>query len=244
MLTQFLLAAAVVAFCSCVQAAVGFSYSLFAIPLLLWIGFSLPEAVALAIVTSAFQQVYAVACLRRSVEWKLLPLPLLAGVLGLPLGVLALRHLAGQASDTVRFWIGVLVLAVLLLRWLLQVPPRDRVAPAWGAVAGFCSGVLAGLASIGGPPIVLWIHSHRWPGDRLRGTMLAFFLALLPFQLAIFMVAFGREVASQIGLGVLLLPVTTAGAWLGLRLGAWMPDATLRRVAYALLVFLAATLIF
>lgn len=234
-LTQYAFAAILFLVCGAIQSAVGFAFSLFVLPMLLMLDLSLQEAVTLAILGSTVQRLFSVHQLRASVDWRGLWRMALMLIASLPVGILLLRLLAAQPSMTVRQWIGGLVLAALVLWLLVRPTPRPRVAPIWGYLAACAGGVLCGLANIGGPPLVLWVHSHDWPNEKTRVTILALSLPLVPFQLVMLYGLFGTSILTTLAGGLILTPCVLAGGWLGLRLGKRVSPARLRQVAFALL---------
>ncbi len=240
---QLLLVSAILALCSLVQSAVGFAFNLLALPLLLSIGLSLPEAVLLATLGASFQKIHAVLALRRSIIWHACLLLLVTSAVTLPAGILVLRGLARVDPRWIRAGVGGFVLVALAAVWALRVTPRERLHWGWGVLAGSVSGFLSGLTSTGGPPIVLYVHAHRWRNPQMRATMLAQALALAPLQLSAYFGAFGRELYPAARLGLYSLPAVLLGTWLGLALGHALSETVLRRVTYAILVVLSLSLL-
>ena len=95
-----------------------------------------------------------------------------AGLLGVPLGVIALS----SASATVlRVSITALILvlaavATLNVRWAL---PRPRMI---GPMLGFVVGALLTTTGIGGPLMVLFLLAKDWPRDAVRASLSFYFL--------------------------------------------------------------------
>ena len=132
---------------------------------------------------------------------------------------------------------------MLLLQWLWRVKPRDVLARGWGFLAAACSGVLAGFANIGGPPLILWIHSQKWSNERNRVTIPAMSLPLVPFQFAMLLAAFGRSILPSAAQLMVLVPAVAAGSMVGLALGPRLSGPWLRTVAYVLLTITCLTCI-
>ncbi len=238
-----LIGAAVLAFCSALQSAVGFGFALFSVPAMLLLGWPLPESVVIASLGSFVQRVQAVVHLRRDVHWGQLAGPIALALLGLPLGVGLLRLLSEADRGTVRQILGGLILAVVVVQRVWRVRPRERLHRAWGWVAGFCSGILSGLASIGGPPLVLWVHAHHWPNPRLRVTIPAITIPCTPLQIALILGAFGLGVLPSLPEAAVFLPAIVGGTVGGLAMGHRMAVHHVRLAAYMLLLLLCATAI-
>jgi uncharacterized membrane protein YfcA len=221
--------------CSAIQSTVGFAFTLFALPILLWVGIDLPSAVMMTIVGSMVQRLLAVHHLRRSVDWRGLAPLMLFGLGALPLGILTLKLLSQQRVDTIRQVIGALILAAVATKVLLRIRPRDRVRRGWGYAAAAASGYLGGLANMTGPPFLLWVHSHRWANEQCRVALLAFTLPMVPVQIALLLGAYGVELVAPAVLAAVLGPLAALGCMAGLRLGRRLPIDMLRVVAFALL---------
>lgn len=185
-----------------IQATVGFGYALLSAPLVALVA---PELVPAPIMVSSALLSLATALHERAeidrpgVRWALLgrvPGVALAGWVATRLG----------ASDLSAVF-GVLVLAAVGLSLSgLHV----RASAASLSVAGFVSGVMGTLTSIGGPPIAL-VYQHA-AAPRLRASLNAYFAAgscmsLLGLSLV------GHFGARELWAGVSLLPGCAAG-WL------------------------------
>lgn len=228
---------------SLLQAAVGFGFSLVVVPLLLSAGFGAPEAVSASVIAALGQRVFALRHLHRAVDWRTLWPMMLIGMLSLPLGVAALHHVSGMRQSVVRQVIGLCILVLILVQWLGKVEPRDSLAAGWGYLASFFAGLLSGFASIGGPPIVLWILAHRWSTERIRITVSAYTLAFVPLQVVLLGAVFGRTAFVGMGKAVVVMPLTLLGAWVGLRVGARFERPLLRTIVRLVLLVIVLSLI-
>jgi uncharacterized protein len=238
-MTQIVLAGIILCFSAAVQSAVGFGFGLFCLTLLLTTGYTAPQAIAIIITGSIMVQVYSVSSLRRAVDWRQLAPMMVIGALTLPLGIITLLVISDLDKDCVKQLAGLLVLTVVGVQQFWKVKPVERLRPAWGYLAAAVSGFLSGSASIGGPPIILWAHAHRWPPEKLRVTMMGFCLPLAPIQVAIFMATFGSAVFSHMLIGIMLVPTTAVGTWAGLRIGKNLPEKQLRLIVQILLCALS-----
>jgi uncharacterized membrane protein YfcA len=165
------------------------------------------------------------------------------GLVALPLGVYSLYRVSLLSQPFMKQIIGTLILILLLLQWRGVIKSREKIAAAWGYLAGFFSGYLNGLANIGGPPLVLWILSQRWPNEKMRVTPIAFSIVFVPFQLFFMGLAFGQRMWAPLLNAILLTPLVLAGTWLGLKLGEKISEAHLRIYMRLLLVFISLSTI-
>lgn len=238
-LHQLVLSGATLFAAGLLQSIVGFGFSLFALPALLFIGLSLPESVATCLISGFAQRIFLFPTLRDSVDWRAIRPIMLCGLSAIPVGTLLLRGVANLPPSTVRQIVGTIIILCLLLQWFGKIQPRESVHKAWGWLAGIASGLLTGFANIGGPPIVLWILAHRFPQEKMRATCLLLFLAFAPFQILILPMVFGKEVLLAFGGALLLVPLVMAGSWIGLRLGRQLADGHMRLAMQALLLVIA-----
>ena len=234
-------AAAVLCAGALLQSAAGFGFGLFAVPALLVMGFPLPQAVMLCVAGSALQKVLAVHSLRSHVPWRRLRPLIISGLITLPAGLWMMQRLSAAGKDTTGGVVALLIVSLLLLRRLAAPQGKEVLHPAWGVAAGAASGVLNGIANIGGPPVVLWSLAHRWSNQRLRVTTLAQSLVFVPFQVAVMALIFGGGVLKALAWGVILSPLVVSGTRVGLSLGQRVPVARLRLGMEILLLLMAVS---
>ena len=158
----------------------GFAFSALCGALLFHVMDSPVYAVQVMIVCSIAIQLFSVAALWRSIDWRSLPIFLIGGVLGVPAGVYLLLHLQ---SDVYRHVIGGLLIAYggyLLLRW---PAPSLRLGPLSDACAGFLGGLTGGLAGFPGAFVTIWCGMKGWDKARQRGVYQPFILGMQPITL-------------------------------------------------------------
>lgn len=224
---------------SMVQGMVGFASGMVLIPLLLIVGTTLSEAVAISAVAAFAQNLLGLYALRREVPFRESVRPILVRFLALPVGIWALTLSGDLDRDQVRQIVGAVVLGTLVL--VLRTPDRkrQRYPAVWDWLAFSSSGFLVGFCGIGGPPIVMWAMAQGWPPARTRGFLfLVFFSSMFP-QLALLGLAYGRAIGPAMLLGVVGAPVVLAGTYLGLRIGRHFSPRVLRRVSFAILAAMA-----
>ncbi|MCC7409380.1 MAG: sulfite exporter TauE/SafE family protein [Phycisphaeraceae bacterium] len=222
-----------------IQSAVGFGCALFAVPIMVLAGLSLPQAIAVTLTTMVVQTIWNLQGGWREVPWaKTLPLFLLR-LAFLPVGIWLLTLLAAVPKDQIKAVVGLAVLVALAMQTGLRVKPRPSVPWGWTAAAGASSGLVTGLVGMGGPPIVLWVMAHDWPARTARAFIWAVFLELMPINLAMLAIKFGKPTAMMIPLGLAMTPVVLLAATLGARLGDKLSRKTLRLAATLLLVVIA-----
>jgi uncharacterized protein len=175
-----------------------------------------------------------------AIEWKRVAPFVLPGLVGVPLGTLLVPQV-----DPKIFKIGIGLFLILYSAYALtrktykSVPRGGRIAD--GAV-GFGGGVLAGLAGLPGPPLIVWTDLHGYTKHYRRSVLQTFNLSILFAALVAH--AFSGLLTKQVGLAaVAALPGTVCGAWLGSRAYKRLGDSGFRQVILVLLCLSGITLI-
>lgn len=222
-----------------IQSSSGFGFGLFIIPILLFFGFSLAPTVIIVVIGSAIQKMMAVNYLKEHLDWKEMMPFIIIGLIGLPLGIYAMFKVSHMSQPAVKQVIGGLVLLMLVLHWQGAIKSRELVPKLWGYIAGFFAGLLNGFANIGGPPVVLWTLAHRWSNPKMRGTIIAFSLIFVPFQLILMLITFGSVMFNPILKALILSPAVLLGTWIGLKIGEKISHDHLRIYMQVLLLLIA-----
>lgn len=238
---QILEAGIIIFLGSILQGAIGFGIGLFSIPIMVWAGIGLPATIAIVTVASGLQTGWSWQRTRDHLPWRD-PVPItIVRLLAMPLGIVALGVLSGQGQGVAKQVVGAAIIVILAAQWIFQVKPRQHLAPAWMWVAGLSSGFLTGMISMGGPPLVMWVMAHDWPGRRARAFLWESFLIATPFMMALLGWQFGRAMIIPMLFGAILTPLIVAGSAVGLRVGAMMNRVHLRFAMTILLLIIAVT---
>jgi hypothetical protein len=138
-------------------------------------------------------------------QWRIVRPTLMASLAGVAIGVGLLSWLGGQAVQALRALLGVAILACAGLM-LLRTAPRPALSGQRGfALAGAVSGVMSGLFSSPGPPLVY--HLYRQPLERhvVHQCLLLVFTANAALRLALVLAA-GRLSGRAVALGACAVP--------------------------------------
>jgi hypothetical protein len=134
----------------------------------------------------------------------------------------------------VRLGVGAIVVfsALLLVRDVRLPGANTR----WGTlVAGSASGALSTSTGLAGPPIVLLLASRGLPKHEFRGTSALYFLPISVAGLAV--LAFrGLVDASEVPLGLLLIPAAIAGKAVGTALLGHVSERAFRAITLGLVI--------
>ncbi len=237
---RFYVAGGVLFASAALQSTVGFGYSLFSVPLMMFAGFSLPQTVAIAIIGSTCQRSFFAWKMREHIGYRQCWPVALAAILALPLGVWIQFQMNETISPArIRQFIGIFILIAIGIRLAVRVPPQDHLHWFWGILAGGFSGITHGAANVGGPPLVLWAHSHSWKQEQLRVAALAISIPMIPFQLLLQYIAYGSPMLTAMLLGLTLGPASILGNVLGMKLGRKLSVRVLRILVFSLLAVIA-----
>jgi uncharacterized membrane protein YfcA len=189
----------------------GFGFGLAAVPLLSLV---LPPAKVVPFVV-VLQVIVGVIGLRSA--WPLCNWRAVCGlspgmVLGIPIGVMMLTAFG---ANSVRLAIGGVILASVLLLWrgLRLAPSPSRMLT---ASIGLAAGVMNGLASMGGPPIVVYLIASSPRAAVVRATSIVYFMlaAMMSLLLMVGKGLIDREILLwSLASAPVLIAGTYAGNW-------------------------------
>lgn len=96
----------------------------------------------------------------------------MASIVGIPLGVRALRSLD---EDLLLGVLGAIMTGYALYALFnFKLPRLDH--PLWAFIFGFIAGLLSGAYSTGGPPAIIYGHCRRWQPEEFKSNLQGFFL--------------------------------------------------------------------
>src|ERR671916_1665710 len=208
----------------------GFGLALISTPLLLFV-YEPRTVIVLTAIFSIFISGAVVLDSWRDAYGRLALALLLPALAGIVVGAEILRTVD---PVYIRLAIGVIVVfsALLLLRDVRLPGAGSR----WGPlVAGSASGALSTSTGLAGPPIVLLLASRDLPKHEFRGTSALYFLPMSLIGLAV-LVFRGLVEASEVPLGLLLIPAAIAGKALGTALLGRVSERTFRAITLGLVI--------
>ena len=190
-------------------------------------------AAALVAACSVVGQAQSLYTVRREITWHRAWPFLAGGILGVPVGVAALRSIDAQ---TLKVFLGVFLIgyAGLMLGF------RRFPTIAWGGRAadgmvGFGGGALGGVAGLSGPLPTIWCGLRGWKADDQRAVYQPFNLVILAIVLCTY-VTQGIMTEQVWGLVLMCLPATILGAYLGIRMYGRVNDQQFRALVLWLLL--------
>ncbi len=158
---------------ACTRGLFGFGDSLVAVPLLMLIVEPTTAVVVIALMALS-QGVLMIAREWRDIDWSASRSLLFAAMVGVPLGMLALKSLP---VVWVKRALGAMLMAYATRSLIGAKLPELRSGRA-AAVAGFTAGALGAAYHLPGPPVILYSAMARWDAAKTRATLQSFFTPL------------------------------------------------------------------
>ncbi len=209
MIETLLIAVFGVFFAALLRGFTGFGFGLAAVPLLS-LALAPARVVPFVVVLQAIVGVGGLRSAWRLCDWRAVRGLSPGLVLGIPIGV---AMLTGLRANPVRLAIGGVILASVVLLWRgFRLPPRPSHVVT--AAFGLAAGVMSGLASMGGPPILLYLMAMSHRAAVVRASSIIYFMisAMLSLLLMTWQGLIDREILSW---SIASVPVLIAGTFAG-----------------------------
>ncbi|MDY0745726.1 sulfite exporter TauE/SafE family protein [Paucibacter sp. R3-3] len=234
---------ACVALATCIQNLTGFAFSLVLLGLVAL--FDLVPVIDAANAATVLTLVNAASFFRMNrlqPEWRVIKPSLLPSLVGVAIGVALLAWLSGNAVQVLRGLLGLAIVgcAVLLM---LDAKPRRSVsgAPAFAAV-GLASGLMGGLFSSAGPPMVYHMYRQPLPRELVKQCLILMFAINQVLRLLLVLLS-GHFSWKSALLSAGALPVVHGVGWLQHRYMPPVSAAAVRRVVCVLLLLSGGSLL-
>lgn len=179
-----------------------------------------PQAAAIALPLLTVGDVFGLAALVRERDRAALAVLLPSGLVGIAVG----WWLFGVASPRVMAtFVGVITLAFVAQRLLLQPAREARTPPRWvGWLAGTVSGITSFATHAGGPPVAFYLLPMKLAPTVFAATSAVFFAAInaskwVPYA------TLGLIDWTNMGTALVLAPVAALGVWIGVKLLRRLP---------------------
>ena len=196
------------------------------------------EAVPLLLVCSITTQLFSVASLWRTMQWRQC-LPYLAGgLVGIPVGA---RLLENFNSHTFAAGFGLFLICYstyMLLRPNLAFRAGGRFAE---VAAGFAGGITGGATAFPGAIPTIWCNIRGLSKVEQRGIVQPFIL-LMQIATLVYFSKMGILASGTWTSYIWCLPAVIGGTWLGLKLFNRVDDVRFRRLILLFLLVSGATL--
>ncbi len=219
------------------QGVVGFGLALISMPLLVGlVGFQV--AAPLVALVGLVSQIVMITYYRQAVKLSAITPLAIGSVIGIPLGVLALKSVDEAIFSSV---LGVLVIGYAVYE--LVTPRLPELSHAgWGYAFGLAGGVLTGAFNTGGPPLVVYGTCRRWLHDEFKGNVQALFLV---HSVTVLVAHAAAGSFSDIVLRnfVVAVPAAALGLAGGIFLDRYLNQTVFRKIVLGTLILLGINLL-
>jgi uncharacterized protein len=232
-----------VAVATCAQSLTGFALVLILLGLCGL--FELAPLADVANVGTVLSLASAAVALRgslRSLDWKSLRATAAGTVVGVSAGVFLLGWLSANWVMLLRLLLGVTVIGCAVVVLLRTEPLPRRSSNAAFTVAGLVSGVLGGLFSAAGPPLVWHFYRQPLPLNAIRDSLVAALAAGSLLRLLL-VVPTGQFSLRSLSMCLMAVPLSMAVTWWMRRHPPAWPRATVLKLVCALLLVTGAGLL-
>jgi hypothetical protein len=234
---------ACVALATCAQSVTGFALALILLGLTGLLDLApLAEVANVATVISLCTAGVALRGARDSLDRPIMRSTITGSVFGVAAGVALLAWLSANVVMALRLLLGVVVIACAIIVLVRALPLPQRSSNASFRAFGFVSGVLGGLFSASGPPLVYQFYRQPLPLDAVRDTLVASLAAGGVIRL-VMVVASGQFNARSVALSAAGVPLAMAITWWLRRHPPPWPRETVLKVVCVLLVITGVGLI-
>jgi uncharacterized membrane protein YfcA len=232
-----------VAIASCAQALTGFAFGLILLGLVSVLGLvSLADAANVASVLTLVQACVVLKGARTALDLATLRETALGSSVGVVIGVFLLGWLDANVVMVLRLLLGLTILACATILLVRVAPLRERSSRGSFRAFGLASGLMSGLFSSAGPPLVYQFYRQPMGLTAIRQTLVMIFAFNSFLRLALVVPA-GQFSARAMWLSLLATPLVLASTYLMKRHPPGWSPRTVRRVVCALLVLAGLSLV-
>jgi len=206
----WVLASCAVLFAAFVRGVAGFGFALVLAPILLLI-LSPKSVVVVNLLLALVSNILVLRYGFRNVYLRKISPMAVSSLLGIPLGIWIITVITPSA---LRVLIGgvTVFFAIPLALGFTKAFTRERLAC---SISGFLSGILSTSTSLGGPPVVLFMHNQNWSKEAIHSSLAAYF-AFACFCSLIALAVSGFIDAQIIMCAASLVPALLVGIGLGM----------------------------
>jgi uncharacterized protein len=230
---RFFIAVAIAILAGLARGFSGFGSALIYIPLISALYEPRIAAASLLLIDTVFSAPFAIQA-RAHCNWREIAPVTVGALIGLPLGVAALTFVNPLALRWLIAFLVFAALAALVAGWRYRGRPTSIAA----AFTGMLSGIGAGAAQIGAPPLLVFWLGGTNSAATIRANIMVFFL----FQGVLSMIAYaygGVFTPQTLSLSLLLSLPFAVPLGIGARWFLGSSDELYRRVAYVVITIAA-----
>ncbi len=213
---------------SLIQRITGFGYGIFVMMFFPHFMGSYGEANALSGMISATTSIIVALSMRKLINWKNLPAPLICSAIT---SFLAVQFMAGQTDRILKMLLGFVLIILSIYFFFFSGKIQFKPALWKGALAGALSGIMNGLFSMGGPPMVIYFMMSSKDMKEYLATIQMYFALSNIYTTAV------KASAGYVTRSVLIFYIIAAlsallGVWLGKRVFNRCKPNILKKAVY------------
>lgn len=219
-----------------VQSVVGFGSALFTMAILAPLMGVTLAAPVVALFTLSLE-IVLLLIYHQSLSFKAVWQITAASLLGVPLGILALKELPEQL---ILFALGLIMVSYALYA-LSNLKLPELHSSGWAYGFGFLAGILGGAYNTSGPPVIVYGNCRGWAPDEFKANLQGFFfVSSLVVTAGHFL---GGNVTAEVWRYTLwCLPMIALGVVAGVWLSKRISVQVFRKLVLGMLVILGASL--
>lgn len=176
---------------------------------------------------------------KKWVRKDVLPMLIFGAIIGTAIGTYII---ASYKSDILKraFGIFLVIYALKMLFW--NKNKLNEPSKYFGALAGFLGGILGGMFSTGGPPVVIYLNSITNDKKIFRSTILFYLLVVNTWQLITYIYS-GLITMDVLKLSLYLVPAFVIGSFLGSLIHIKINDNLFNKIIALILLITGITII-
>jgi uncharacterized membrane protein YfcA len=216
----------------------GFGLALVSVPILAHL-LGIRTTTPLIVLVAISVEIILILRYREDINVKAVWQLVVANVVGIPVGVLALKWLDEEIVLTA---LGIVIIFYAIYALLKMKMPRLQ-GSLWAYGFGFAGGVLGGAYNIAGPAVVIYGDTHRWDPVEFKGNLQGYFMvgsitAIISHWLS------GNMTAEVWKIFLITIPAIVLGLLAGLSLDKYLDPLIFRKIVLIGLTVSGLSLLF
>lgn len=218
----------------------GFGTNILAMPLLVFLGYAVVEAVVIVITINLFLNI---AILVENKKFKLSSLKDISVlvVFGVLFTFVGQYFLKNTNPDVLKIILGAMIILTVLNK-ILKINFVVKNKEKYYIPIGIVSGLLNGIAGLGGLPVLILLSNSKMEKDKFRTTLVSYFLVMNIVAIIGYVIngLYSSYIFMNIGI---VLPVAVIAAMFGVYLSRRVSDKWFQRVLLGILLIFGVTMI-
>ncbi|MBN2381751.1 sulfite exporter TauE/SafE family protein [bacterium] len=237
--SEFLLVNLVFCLSEIVYVAFGFGAGLLCIGLLALVVSNIQDVVVILLLVNLPVELVVVWRSKQNLRWQ----GLLRILVGLGLGIVLGTWLLSFGTPILLLGLLGIVLLVIGISFLVapKLKPRS-VSLWWEPIIGMLSGILAGMFSTGGPPLIYYYQSIGSKKSIFRGNLMAIFLVMSLIRVPLYSVV-GLISLPRLSASFAIMPAVLLGAIIGNKIHLEIGEILFRRLVGIILAIIGLILL-